>query len=55
MSEIKETEKNHLELWWYWIPSNKRHRKLYSEIDEDYYKPIRTKRDFNGNYIEYES
>ena len=24
-------------------------------IDEDYYKPIRTKGAFNGNYIEYES
>ena len=24
-------------------------------IDEDYYKPIRTKSAFNGNYIEYEN
>ena len=24
-------------------------------IDEDYYKPIITKDDFNNNYIEYES
>ena len=24
-------------------------------IDEDYYKPIKTKSAFNGNYIEYES
>ena len=24
-------------------------------IDENYYKPIRTKIAFNGNYIEYES
>ena len=24
-------------------------------IDENYYKPIRTKSAFNGNYIEYES
>ena len=24
-------------------------------IDEDYYKPIRTKSTFNGNYVEYES
>ena len=24
-------------------------------IDENYYRPIRTKRAFNGNYIEYES
>ena len=24
-------------------------------VDKDYYKPIRTKSAFNGNYIEYES
>ena len=36
-------------------------RNLFNEtlfnqsIDEDYYKPIRTKSAFNGNYIEYES
>ena len=28
---------------------------LFDEIDEDYYKPIKTKGAFNGNYIEYES
>ena len=27
----------------------------FNEIDEDYYKSIRTKSAFNGNYIEYES
>ena len=27
----------------------------FSEVDEDYYKPIKTKSAFNGNYIEYES
>ena len=68
MSEIKETEKNHLKLEKSLYNLKKHYdyddteyqvirdiRKLYSEIDEDYYKPIRTKRDFNGNYIEYES
>ena len=24
-------------------------------IDEDYYRPIRTKKDFNGNYIKHEN
>ena len=28
---------------------------LFDEINEDYYKPIKTKSDFNSNYIEYES
>ena len=27
----------------------------FSEVDEDYYKLIKTKSAFNGNYIEYES
>ena len=31
-------------------------RNLFNQsIDEDYYKPIRTKSTFNGNYTEYES
>ena len=30
-------------------------RNLFGEVDEDYYKPIKTKSAFNGNYIEYES
>ena len=30
-------------------------RNLFGEIDEDYYKPIKTKSVFNGNLIEYES
>ena len=30
-------------------------RNLFGEIDEDYYKPIKTKSVFNGNRIEYES
>ena len=31
-------------------------RNLFNQsIDKDYYKPIRTKSAFNGNYIEYES
>ena len=28
---------------------------LFGEVDEDYFKPIKTKSDFNGNFIEYES
>ena len=28
---------------------------LFKKIDEDYYKPIKTKGAFNNNYIEYES
>ena len=28
---------------------------LFDEINEDYYKPIKTKSAFNSNYIEYES
>ena len=28
---------------------------LFGEVDEDYYKPIKTKIAFNDNYIEYES
>ena len=30
-------------------------RNLFNGIDEDYYKPVRTKSAFNSNYIEYES
>ena len=28
---------------------------MYDDIDEDYYKPIRTSNAFSSNYIEYES
>ena len=28
---------------------------MNQSTDEDYYKPIKTKSAFNGNYIEYES
>ena len=28
---------------------------MNQSADEDYYKPIKTKSTFNGNYIEYES
>ena len=28
---------------------------LFGEVNEDYYKPIKTEGAFNGNYIEYES
>ena len=27
---------------------------LFGEVDKDYYKPIKTKSAFKGNYIEYE-
>ena len=30
-------------------------QKLYDKIDEDYYKPVKTKSAFNDNYMEYES
>ena len=30
-------------------------RNLFDEVDKEYYKPIKTKSAFNGNYIEYES
>ena len=32
-------------------------RNLFNEIafNEDYYKPVKTKSSFNGNYIKYES
>ena len=29
--------------------------KLFSKINEDYYKPMKTKDAFNDNYIQYES
>ena len=28
---------------------------MFDETDEDYYKPIKTKSAFNGNYVKYES
>ena len=66
--EIKETEKNLFELEKS-LSSLKRYydygdtenqgigdiKNLFNEFDEDYYKPIKTKSAFNGNYIEYES
>ena len=30
-------------------------KKTFDEVVEDYYKPIKTKSYFNGNFIEYES
>ena len=35
------------------MPKKKESKNL--SVDEDYYKPIKTKSDFNDNYIEYES
>ena len=28
---------------------------MFAEVDEDYYKPRKTKSAFNGNYTEYKS
>ena len=36
-------------------PKKKGDLKKLGEVDEDYYKPIKAKSSFNGNYIEYES
>ena len=68
MLQIKETEKNLLELEKSLYNLQKYYdyddtecqvirdiRKLFSEVDQNYYNPIRTKSAFNGNYIEYES
>ena len=67
-SEIKETEKNLLELEKslynlkkYYDYHDTEYQlirdiiTLFGEVDEGYYKPIKTKSAFNGNYIEYES
>ena len=63
--EIKETEKNLLELekslynfkkyYDYRYQGIEDIGNLFYEVDEDYYKPIKTKSAFNGNYIEWES
>ena len=67
--EIKEAEKNLLELEkslynlkkYYDNDDNTKYNgisdigNLSGEVDEDYYKPIKTKSAFNGNYIEYEN
>ena len=66
--EIKQTEKNLLELEkslynlkkYYDNDDNVYQRirdiiNLFGEVDGDYYKPIKTKSAFDGNYIEYES
>ena len=67
--EIKEAEKNLLELEkslynlkkYYDNDDNIKYNgisdigNLSGEVDEDYYKPIKTKSAFNGNYIEYEN
>ena len=36
-------------------PKIKETNKIFCEVNDDYYKPIKTKSSFNGNYIEYES
>ena len=67
-SKIKDIEQNFIELEESLYNFNKYHdyddikyygiryiRNLFDEVDEDYYKPIKTESAFNGNYIEYES
>ena len=67
-SKIKEIEQNLVELEENLYNFKKYHdydddkyygireiRNLFDEVDEDYYKPIKTKSAFNGNYVEYES
>ena len=64
--EIKETKKNLFELekrlynLKKYYDDTKYHGirdigNLFGEVDEHYYKPIKTKSAFNGNYIEHES
>ena len=67
-SKIKEIEQNLIELeeslfklnMYYDYDDDKYYGirdigNLFGEIDEDYYKPIKTKSAFNGNYTKYES
>ena len=68
-SKIKETEQNLIELEESLFKLNKYYdyddieykgirdvENLFNQsTDEDYYKPIKTKSAFNGNYIEYQS
>ena len=67
-SEIKETEQSLLELEKslsqlkkYYDYDDTEYQlirdigDLFDEIDEDYYRPIKTKSAFNANYIEYEN
>ena len=69
--EMKETKKNLLEiekslcnLQKYYDHDDNQYQEIgdignlvseFDEVDEDYYKPKKTKSAFNGNYIEYES
>ena len=42
-------------LWSFWIYGIRDTRNLFNHsTDKDYYKPIKTKSAFNGNYTEYE-
>ena len=50
--KIRETKKNLFKLEK--SPNNLK-RNLFDEVDEDYYKAVKTKSACNGNYIEYES
>ena len=61
MKKLKEEDLNRLEKYQYHDNDNLQYKgirqieNLFDEINEDYYKPIKTKGAFNNNYIEYES
>ena len=61
MKELKEEYLNRLEKYQYHDSDDldykgiRQTENLFDEINEDYYKPIRTRGSFNNNYIEYES
>ena len=61
LKELKEEDLNRLEKHQYHDNDDLDYKgirqieNLFDEINEDYYKPIKTKGAFNNNYIEYES
>ena len=61
MKKLKEDDINRLEKHCYCDNDNLYYKgirqiaNLFDEINEDYYKPIKTNDAFNNNYIEYES
>ena len=54
-SKIKEIDQNLTELKEIFFKFNKYYDDLFDEVDQNYYKPIKTESAFNGNYIEYDS
>ena len=61
LKKLKEEDLNRLEKHQYHDNDDLEYKgirqieNLFDEINEDYYKPIKTKGAFNNNYIEYES